>query len=67
MEYWFILMWLNCNLGKLDLELMLPAVSPRLLMISGVPSSSQRQIMYSFALLRLLRISAFACDSLRIH
>ena len=37
MEYWFILMWLNCNLGKLDLKLMLPAVSPRLLMISGVP------------------------------
>ena len=37
MECWFILMWLYCNLGTLDLELMLPVVSPMLHMISGVP------------------------------
>ena len=31
-------MWLNCNLGKVNLELMLPAVSPTLRMICGAPS-----------------------------
>ena len=30
-------MWLNCNLGKVNLELMLPAVSPKLHMIGGAP------------------------------
>ena len=30
-------MWLNCNLGKVNLELMLPAVSPMLHMSCGAP------------------------------
>ena len=41
----------KCNLGKVNLELMLSAVLPTLHMSCGVPLwSSQGQIKYSFAL-----------------
>ena len=40
----------KCNLGKVNLELMLPVVSPSLHMIRGAPlCSSQGQTTYSLA------------------
>ena len=42
-----IFMWLNCNLGKVNLELMLPAVSPMLHMSCGALFGVCREALHS--------------------
>ena len=56
----------KCNLGKVNLELMLPAVSPSLHMIrGGAPLEFAGGKLPCF--LAIVAINAFMSESLRIH
>ena len=58
----------KCNLGKVNLELMLPAVSPSLHMIcGGTPLEFAGANHIQPCSLAIVPISAFMSKSLRIH
>ena len=58
----------KCNLGKVNLELMLPAVSPSLHMIcGGAPLKFAVANHIQPCSLAIVAISAFVSESLRIH
>ena len=58
----------KCNLGKVNLELMLPAVSPSLPMIcGGAPLEFVGANHIQPCSLAIVAISAFVSESLRIH
>ena len=58
----------KCNLGKVNLELMLPAVSPSLQMICGGAPLEFAGVNYiQPCSLAIVAISAFVSESLRIH
>ena len=58
----------KCNLGKVNLELMLPAVSPSLHMIcGGTPLEFAGANHIQPCSLAIVVISAFMSKSLRIH
>ena len=58
----------KCNLGKVNLELMLPAVLPSLHMIcGGAPLEFAGTNYIQPCSLAIVAISAFVSESLRIH
>ena len=58
----------KCNLGKVNLELILPAVSPSLHMIRrGAPLEFARANYVQPCFLAIVAINAFVSESLRIH
>ena len=58
----------KCNLGKVNLEPMLPAVSPSLHMIrGGAPLEFAGANYVQPCLLAIVAITASVCESLRIH
>ena len=58
----------KCNLGKVNLELMLPAVSPSLHMIrGGAPLEFARANYVQPCFLAIVVINAFVSESLKIH
>ena len=58
----------KCNLGKVNLELMLPSVSPSSHMIRGGARLEFAGANYvQPCLLAIVAINAFVCESLRIH
>ena len=58
----------ECNLGKVNLELMLPAVSPSLHMIrGGAPLEFAGANYVQPCLLAIVAITASVRESLRIH
>ena len=58
----------KCNLGKVNLVLMLPAVSPSLHMIRGGPPLEFAGANYvQPCFLAIVTINAFVSESLRIH
>ena len=58
----------KCNLGKVNLELMLPAVSPSLRMIrGGAPLEFAGANYVQPCLLAIVAITASVSESLRIH
>ena len=58
----------KCNLGKVNLELMLPAVSPSLHMIrGGAPLEFAGANYVQPCLLAIVAITASVSESLRIH
>ena len=58
----------KCNLGKVNLELMLPAVSPSLHMIrGGAPLEFAGANYVQPCLLVIVAITASVSESLRIH
>ena len=58
----------KCNLGKVNLELMLPAVSPSLHMIcGGAPLEFAGANYVQLCFLAIVAINAFVSESLRIH
>ena len=58
----------KCNLGKVNLKLMLPAVSPSLHMIRGGAPSEFAGVNYvQPCLLAIVSITASVSESLRIH
>ena len=58
----------KCNLGKVNLELMLPAVLPSLHMIcGGAPLEFAGTNYIQPFSLAIVAISAFVSESLRIH
>ena len=58
----------KCNLGKVNLELMRPAVSPSLHMIRrGAPLEFAGANYVQLCLLAIVVITAFVTESLRIH
>ena len=66
-----LLVFLNvakCNLGKVNLELMLPAVSPSLHMIrGGAPLEFAGANYVQPCFLAIVAINAFVSECLRIH
>ena len=58
----------KCNLGKVNLELMLPAVSPSLHMIrGGAPLEFAEANYVQPCFLAIVAINAFVSESLRIR
>ena len=58
----------KCNLGKVNLELMIPAVSPSLHMIrGGAPLEFARANYVQPCFLAIVASNAFLSESLRIH
>ena len=58
----------KCNLGKVNLELVLPAVSPSLHMIlGGAPLDFAGANYVQPCFLAIVAINAFVSESLRIH
>ena len=66
-----VLLFINvakCNLGKVNLEVMLPAVSPSLHMIrGGAPLEFAGAYFVQPCFLAIVAINAFVSESLRIH
>ena len=68
MKFYSILYVAKCNLGKVNLELMLPAVLLSLHMIcGGAPFEFAGANYVQPCFLAIIAINAFVSDSLRIH